>query len=123
MRMKEDSKEGWILEVDLEYPEELHDAHNDYPLAPEKKAIKPEQMSEYQRRLMADLDLPMPNTEKLVLTLQDKEKDVVHYKNLLFYLSQGTRLKKVHRVIEFDQEPCMEPYIRMDTILKRTFTS
>ena len=72
---------------------------------------------------MADLDLPMPNTEKLVLTLQDKEEDVVHYKNLLSYLSQGTRLKKVHRVIEFDQEPWMEPYIRMNTILKRTFTS
>ena len=42
MTMKWDSKKGWILEVDLEYPEELHDGHNDYPLAPEKKAIKPE---------------------------------------------------------------------------------
>ena len=65
-KMKWNSKKGWILEVDLEYPEELHDAHNSYPLAPEKKAIKPEQMSEYQRRLMAGLDLTMPNTEKLV---------------------------------------------------------
>ena len=64
----------------------LQDAHNDYPLAPEKKAINPEQMSEYQRRLMADLDLTMPNTEKLVLTLEDKEKYVVHYSNLQFYL-------------------------------------
>ena len=64
----------------------LQDAHDDYPLAPEKKAINPEQMSEYQRRLMADLDLTMPNTEKLVLTLEDKEKYVVHYSNLQFYL-------------------------------------
>ena len=67
MKMKWNLKKGWILEVDLEYPEELHYAHNDYPLAPEKKAINPEQMSEYQRRLMADLDLIMPNSEKLVL--------------------------------------------------------
>ena len=82
MKMKWNSKKGWILEVDIEYPAELHDAHNDYPLAPEKKAIKPEQMSGYQRRLMNDLDIAMPNTEKLVLTLEDKEKYVTHYKNL-----------------------------------------
>ena len=37
MKMKWNSKKGWILEVDLEYPAHLHDAHNDYPLAPEKK--------------------------------------------------------------------------------------
>ena len=44
MKMKWNSKKGWILEVDLEYPAQLHDAHNDYPLAPEKKVIKPEQI-------------------------------------------------------------------------------
>ena len=82
MKMKWNSKKGWILEVDLEYPAELHDAQNDYPLAPEKKAIKPEQMSGYQRRLMNDLDIAMPNTDELVLTLEDKEKYVTHYKNL-----------------------------------------
>ena len=119
MKMKWNSKKGWILEVDLEYPAHLHDVHNDYPLASEQKAIKPEQMSEYQRRLMTDLHLTMPNTEKLVLTLEDKEKYVVHYKNLQFYLRQGMRLKKVHRVIEFDQEPWMEPYIRMNTEFRK----
>ena len=119
MKMKPNSKKGWILEVDLEYPAHLHDAHNDYPLAPEKKEINPEQMSEYQRRLMADLDLAMPDTEKLVLTLEDKEKYVTHYRNLQFYLRQGMRLKKVHRVIEFDQEPWMEPYIRMNTEFRK----
>ena len=119
MKMKWNSKKGWRLEVDLEYPEELHYAHNDYPLATEKKAINYDQMSEYQRRLMADLDLTMPNTEKLVLTLEDKERYVVHYKNLQFYLTQGMRLKKVHRVIEFDQEPWMEPYIRMNSEFRK----
>ena len=105
--------------MDLEYPTHLHDTHNDYPLAPEKKVINSEQMSEYQRRLMADLDLTMPNTEKLVLTLEDKEKYVVHYSNLQFYLRQGMQLKKVHRVIEFDQEPWREPYIRMNTEFRK----
>jgi len=57
MKMKESSKKGWILEVDLEYSEELHEENNSYPLAPEKKAITPKQMSEYQKRLMAELNL------------------------------------------------------------------
>ena len=50
-----------------------------------------------------------------MLTLEDKEKYVLHYRNLQFYLRQGMRLKKVHRAIEFDQEPWMEPYILMNT--------
>ena len=103
------------MKVDLKYPEELHDAHNDYPQAPEKRATEPRKMSEYQRQRIADLGLEPPNTEKLVLTLEDKEKYVVHYKNLQFYLGQGLRLKKVHRVLEFNKEPWMEPYIRMNT--------
>jgi len=73
MKMKWEAKKGWILEVDVEYPEGLHDAHNSYPLAPEKKATEPQKMSEYQLRLMAELGLEPPNTEKLVLTLEDKE--------------------------------------------------
>ena len=72
-----------------EYPEELHDAYNGYPLAPEKRATEPWKMSEYQQRLMADLGLEPPNTEKLVLTLEGKEEYVSHYKNLQFYLIQS----------------------------------
>jgi len=72
-------------------------------------------MSEYQRRLMIELGLEPPNTEKLLLTLKDKENYVVHYKNPQFYLRQGMRVKKVHRALEFDQEPWMEQYIRMNT--------
>ena len=68
---------------------------------------------------MSDLDLTMPNTEKLALTLEDKEKYVTHYSNPQFYLRQGMRLKKVHRVIEFDQEPWVEPYIRMNTEFRK----
>ena len=119
MKLKPNAKKGWILEVDLEYPEELHDAHYSYPLAPEKKATDPRQMSEYQKRLMADLEINPPNTEKLVLTLEGKEKYVLHYRNLQLYLRQGMRLKEVHRVLVFDQEPWMEPYIRMNTEFRK----
>jgi len=115
MKLKENSRIGWILEVDLEYPKELHESYNSYPLAPEKKAIGVEQMSKYQKRMMDDLGLDFPKSEKRVVTLEDKSKYVVHYKNLQFYLRQGIRLKKVHRIIEFDEERWMGPYIRMNT--------
>ena len=114
MKLKAKSKIGWILEVDLEYPREIHESHNSYPLAPEKKTIGADQMSNYQKRMMEDLGLDFRKSEKLVLTLEDKEKYVVHCKNLQFYLKQVIRLKKVHRVLELDQESWMEPYIRMN---------
>ena len=113
--MKENAKKGCILEVDLEYPQELHEEHNSYPLAPEKKAVKKEWMSDYQKGLMKDLDLKPPESKKLLLTLRDKKNYVVHYRDLQFNLKQGMKLKSVHRVLEFEQERWMEPYIPMNT--------
>ena len=119
MKKKENAKNGWILEVDLEYPAELHEQNNSYPLAPEKKVVKKECMSDYQKRLMKDLDLKPPESEKLLLTLEDKSNYVVHYRNLQFYLKQGMKLKRVHRVLEFEQECRMEPYIQMNTEFRK----
>ena len=47
MNIKSNSSTGYILEVDLEYQQELHDIHNDYPLAPEKISIPKEWLSKY----------------------------------------------------------------------------
>ena len=71
-------------------------------------------MSEYQLRLRADLNIDPPNSEKLVLTKVrgPLQKPAV--------LSQtGNAFGKVHRVIEFDQEPYMVPYIRMNTEFRK----
>ena len=116
-----DSSTGLILEVDLEYPAELHNMHNDYPLAPEKLEVQDEWLSPYQKQLLGDTKLTKVN--KLVLNLRDKYKYVLHYKNLQFYLSLGMRLTKIHRVLAFDQSPWMEPYIRMNTELRKQATS
>ena len=122
-KKKETAKNGWILEVDLEYPAELHEEHNGYPLAPEKKVVKKEWMSDYQKSLINDLDLKPPESEKLLLMLEDKNNYVVHYRNLQFYLKQGMKLKRVHRVLEFKQECWMEPYIRMNTEFRKNAKS
>ena len=114
LNKKENGKTGWILEVDLEYPRELHEEHDSFPLAPKK-----EWMSPYQTRLIKDLDLNPPDSKKLLLTLPDKNNYVVHNRNLQFYLQQGMKLKRVHRVLEFDQECWMEPYIRMNTEFRK----
>ena len=114
--------EGYILEVDLEYPQGLHDEHNAYPLAPERMVVQKEWMSDYQQDLLG-VGVAPTEVEKLVPNLHDKERYVLHYHNLQLYMSLGMRLKKVHRALRFEQSPRMEPYIRMNTDLRKQANS
>ena len=107
----------YMLEVHLEYPKHLHKSHNDYPLAPEKLTVKEEWLSEYQTELLVNKS--MINITKFVPNLMDKNKYVVHYKNLMLYLSLDMKFKKIHRVLEFDEKPFMEPYIRFNTEMRK----
>ena len=61
----------------------------------------------------------MLSCSKLVPNLMNKEKYVVHYRNLQFYMPQGMKLTKVHKVLEFNEKPWMEPYIRFNTDLRK----
>ena len=103
-----DGPEGYILEVDLEYPKDLHDAHNAYPLAPERMMVQKKSMSEYQYNLLG-VGVAPTEVEKLVPNLRNKDRYVLHYRNLQLYMSLGMRLTKVHRALRFDQSPWMEP--------------
>ena len=94
MKKKKDAKCGWILEVDLEYPADLHKDNSAYPLAPEKIAVKEEWLSEYQKNLMKELELTHSKDKKLLLTLEVKKNYVTHYINLQFYLKQGMKQGK-----------------------------
>ncbi|GFR65766.1 protein NYNRIN [Elysia marginata] len=116
-----DAAEGYILEVDLDYPRELHKTHNAYPLAPERLVVQRKWMSEYQRNLQGARS--PAEVEKLVPNLRNKKRYVVHYRNLQLYLSLGMKLKKVHRALCFEQSPWMEPYIRMNTELRKQAAS
>ena len=110
-KVPDDAKEGYILEVDLEYPETLHDLHSDYPLAPESKVIDHAMLSPYCQ----DMHKGGPSVEKLVPNLLPKSKYVVHYRNLKQYLSLGMVLTKVHRVLAFQQTPWLKSYIDFNT--------
>ena len=115
----EDSNKGLILEVDLEYPKELHDLHNDYPLGPEKVKVNDNMLSEYCKNIQKKFNISTELVHKLIPTLCDKEKYVLHYRNLQLYLDLGLKLKKVHRVLEFNQSPWLKQYIDFNT-QKRT---
>ena len=79
-------------------------------------------MSEYQHSLLG-VGLAPTEVEKLVPNLRNKDRHVLHYRNLQLYTSLGMRLTKVHRALRFDQSPWTEPYIRMNTELWRKATS
>ena len=101
-KYKADGKKGLILEVDLEYPHKLHSLHNDYPVAPEKIKVSIGMLSEYCKKIAEKYKILIGQVNKLILTLRDKEEYVLHYRNLQLYLDLGLKIKKVHRVLEFD---------------------
>ena len=109
---------GYFFEVDLEYPEELHDTHDQYPLAPEHLEIKEEMLSNYQKKLAKDLNIKVGGS-KLCLTLLDKKEYICHYRNLKLYLKKGMKIKKVRRVLQFQQSPWIKPYIDLNTRLRQ----
>lgn len=122
LNVDKDASTGYILEVTLEYPRHLHDEHNDLPLAPESLIIKVEDLSPYCRNLYKSLHKQKTSGEiskKLVPTLNTKEKYVVHYRNLQFYIQKGLILKKIHRVISFKQEPWLKSYIEYNTKMRQ----
>ena len=102
VKYKEDSEKGLILEVDLEYPKELHNLHNDYPLGPEKVKVTENMLSEYCKNIAEKYKISTGLVSKLIPTLNNKEKYVLHYRNLQLYTDLGLKITKVHRVLEFN---------------------
>ena len=95
--LKTDGK-GCVLEVDLHYPQHLHDDHNDYPLAPERLKIN--------------------GVEKLTPNLQDKKNMVLHAASLKQYLDLGLELQKIHAGVKFILEDYMRPFIELNTKMR-----
>ena len=107
----EKSQIGYILEVDLEYPDELHVLHNDYPLAPGKLAVSYDMLSDYSKKIADEYRKQVGDVKRLISDLGHKTNHVVHYRNLQLYLSSGMKLTKIHKVLKFKQSNCMKKYI------------
>ena len=95
----EESDEGYFLEVDVQYLEKLHELHNDLPFLAERMKIE--------------------KVENLVAHLHDEVEYVIHIRNLKQALNQGLVFKKVHKVIKFNQNAWLKPYIDMNNDLKK----
>ena len=94
---------GYVLEVDISYPKELHNSHNDLPFMCERMEIN--------------------GVEKLVPSLRDKKNYIIHIQALNQVLQQGLRLDRIHRAIEFDQSPWLKTYIDFNTQLRTAATN
>ena len=95
----EDSNAGCFLEVDVEYPKRLFNLHKDLPFLPERKKVE--------------------KVEKLICSIEDKVKYVIHIRALKQALNYGLKLKEVQRVIQFIQKDWLKPYIDMNTELRK----
>ena len=100
-KYNENDNKGYIFEVDVKYPKKLHELHSDLPFLSERMEIN--------------------KCKKLVCNLYNKKKYVLHINTntLKQALNHGLKLKKIHRVIEFKQETWLEPYIDMNTELRK----
>ena len=88
---------GYFLEVDINYPKELFNLYKDLPFLPESKKVN--------------------KIEKLICSIKNKEKYVIHIRFSKQALNHGLKFLKVHRVIQFKQEAWLNGYIDMNTEL------
>ena len=114
----ETSKKGYFVEMDLRYPQHLHDLHNGLPLSPEKRTIRSSWLSPFAQ----SFDIKPNKTPKLTETLLD-ENYVCHYENLKFYIKHGLKVEKLHRVSEFQQSKWLDVYIEKNTVMRKQATN
>ena len=117
-----EDKKSFILEVDLEYPPELHERDDNYTLAPEVMIIEPEITGEKQHNLRAQyFGAACPFSRKLICSFLSKKHYVVLGQLLRFYLHRGMRLVKVHRAISFNSSPYVASYIANNMEKRKQF--
>ena len=82
MLINEKSPVGYLLEVDLQHPDKLHELHNDYPIAPEKRAVSSDVLSKYCKKIADKYEIKVGDVKKIISNLGSKTNYVVHHRNL-----------------------------------------
>lgn len=119
-KIKTEGDRGYILEVDLSYPKRLHKHHNDFPLAPENITVEFKDLSPLMKEVLMKLEnRDKYKDRKLVGTFHQRTRYVTHFKNLKLYLQLGMKLLKVHRVLSFNQENFIAPFIEKCTMMRQ----
>ena len=118
MSVSEKSPIGYFLENDLEYPDELLELHNDYPLAPERLAVSSDMLSSFCKKNSDKYGVKVGDAKKLIPRLGTKTIYVVHYRNLQLHLSLGTKIIKIHTVLKFKQSDWMKKYTDFNTEIR-----
>ena len=119
----DDQGYGYTIECDLDYPPELHDSHNDYPLAPERLQVNYSCISDQQVEIARSYNIARNcTTTKLMPNLMNKRYYVCDYMNLKFYIEHGLILIGVHRVIRYRQSKWLMPYIQLNSLLRKNAT-
>ena len=106
----ENSSISYVLEVDLNYSDDLHELHNDYPLVPEEPKISQNIFSKYCCNIADEYGINIGGVDKLVPNLGNRSKCVLHYRNLQLHSSLGMKLAKVYRILKFKQSDWLKKH-------------
>jgi hypothetical protein len=115
LELPDNSEIGYIIECDLEYPEEIHDKLKEFPPCPENLSPTIEMLSEYQKQIAENNKVKIGGCSKLVPHLMKHEKYCIHYRNLKFIKELGLEITAVHNVVQFNQKPFLKEYIDFNT--------
>lgn len=118
-----DSDIGYTLKVDLDYPQELHDLHNDYPFFPIHQEIKYNNLSQYQKKLLGENKTKNYKSQKLITSLDDRKGLICDYRTLKQAMHHGLKLIKIHCAIKYEQKAWLKEYIELNTELRQQSTS
>ena len=109
----------FLFDVTLHYPEKLHDLHNGYALGPENKAINKDMLNIWQKRNI----YKESTVKKLITSFEDEENYGVNYRLLKLYIQLGIQITKINRVLEYNQDNYMKPYIMLNTEMRTKATT